>query len=370
MSITDVQTSSTVVTAWLRKTWSAIEGALLSSRAHWRSGGDGRAYVAVTTNPDGTPRATVLPARNTVHARDPETGRLTEALHIFDNARQAAYYQVGRTTYYRKIEGHTGWVQSKVDEHGYDRLQIVVFSHQAEDGYGDPWARAIWGLQDSATRTATDGAIAGALMAVPQRVILGASQEEQKQSTEKMYLSRLLTLTNKDSKIEQFAAAQLQQFGTLLTMFARQAASTTGLPVQHFGITSEANPTSGDSKREDKSRIDTRANRIARDFGAAWHLVLDLLLDFYPSEVSATVRDSARVVWEEQNKPTPESMGDLGVKLASARHGDRPMFSRQFILTTMGLGQAEIEDELSRVERDALEELIGSDDDTDPPVDQ
>lgn len=368
MSITDVQTSSAAVTTWLRKTWRAVEGALVSSRAHWRSGGDGRAYVAVTTNQDGTPRLTVLPAKNTVHAREPETGRLTEALHLFDSGRQAAYYEVGRTTHYRKTED--GWVQSNVDPHGYDRVQIVVFAYQADDGYGEPWARSIWGLQDAASRVATDGAIAGALMAVPQRVILGATQEEQSQSTEKLYLSRLLTLTNKDSKIEQFAAAQLQQFGTLLTMFARQAASITGLPVQHFGITSEANPTSGDSKREDKSRIDTRADRIARDFGAAWHLVLDLILDFYPGTVSETVRESARVIWDKPNRPTPEAMGDVGVKLASAKHGDRPMFSRQFILKTMGLPQEEIEAELELTDRDTLEDLIRDDDDSGSPVDQ
>lgn len=365
LTIVDQTTNSSRITKFLREAWRDCDGDLVSSRVHWGAGGKGRAYCAVTSNPDGSPRMTMLSAESTVHRRDPDTGELVEALHVYDDGTRAAHYEIGRTTWF--MRSPDGWSRYRTEDHGYDRLQIVVFSYRAQDGYGDPWSRPIWGLQDSATRVATDGAIAGALMAVPQRVILGATQEEQKQPAEKLYLARLLTLSKSDAKITEFAAAQLQQFSALLNMFAGQAASITGQPVSFFGLRSDANPTSGDAKREDDGRVNKLAERISRDYTASWQLVLQLLLDFYPTNVAESVRRSATVTWKDLNEPSVTEQADQAVKLAAAKWGDEPLFSRRFILEQMGLTEPEIEAELERMQDDRLARLLEVDSDPGSP---
>lgn len=362
ISISDVSSSVTSVAKWLRKIWRDIDGAQISSRTHWEALGQGRAYVAVTSNADGSPRATMLTAKSTVHLLDPDTGELKYALHVHGAlGDKAELYEKGRTTSYLSLPG-TGWVRSDVYDHGYPRVPIVVFSARSScpDGYGEPIAKDIWSLQDAAIRVATDGAIAGALMAVPQRVIMGATQEEQKMTAEKLYLSRLLTLSKADAKIEQFSAAQLQQFSTLLTTYARQAASLMALPVSMFGVASEANPASGDSQRQDDTRINRRSERLSRDYTSSWQLVLQLLLDFSPTAVSEEASRSATVEWVDPANPTRSELADMALKLASASYGPSkgPLVSRRFILRKLGLTDAEIDAEMDELESSALEDLL------------
>jgi hypothetical protein len=362
VGITDLTADSARVAKFLRTTWRDIDGPLLSSRVHNAALGAGRAYVSVTSNEDGSVRASMLTAKSTVHEIDPDTGELTEALRVYGkDGDRATFYQRGRNTFLRK-DDYLGWQVTGVDEHGFDRLSIVVFSQRSQrpDGYGEPVAKGVWKLQDAATRVATDGAIAGALMAVPQRVILGATAEEQKQSTEKLYLARLLTFTKGDAKIEQFAAAQLQQFGTLLNMYARQAASITAIPITMFGVTSDSNPQSGDSARQDDSRITRRAERISRDFTPAWQLVEQLFLDFYDGPVSDDVRRSVSVTWLDASAPSRSELADMGLKLASAKYGPdgRPLVSQRFILRKLGLTETEIDEELASIDDGALAQLL------------
>lgn len=365
ITVADVTSSVSSVAKWLRKAWRDIDGAQLSSRTHWEALGASRAYVAVASNPDGTPRATMLSARSTVHRMNPDTGEIEEALHVYGrDADRAMYFEVGRTTWLQKSTVD-GWQAVRTDEHGYPRVPVVVFCARSssQDGYGEPIAKDIWTLQDSGIRVMTDAGIAAALMAVPQRVILNATTEEQKMTAEKLYMARLLTLSGKDSTIEQFTAAQLQNFTTMLTSIARQAASTAGLPVSMFGVASDANPASGDSQRQDDSRITRRAERLSRDYTSSWQLVLQLLLDFAPVAVSEEARRSATVEWLDAANPSRSELADMALKLASAKYGPdgQPLVSRRFILRKLGLTETEIEEELDAIEESALEALMRQD---------
>lgn len=373
IGITDLTSDFARVSKFLRTTWRDIDGPLLSSRVHSEALAYGRAYVSITSNQDGSVRASMLTAKSTVHEINPDTGELIEALRVYGKkGDRATFYQRGRTTFLQKND-HNGWQVVGVDEHGFDRVSIVVFTQrsQSQDGYGDPVAKGVWKLQDASTRVATDGAIAGALMAVPQRVILGATSEEQKQTTEKLYLARLLTFTKSDAKIEQFAAAQLQQFGTLLNMYARQAASVTAIPITMFGVTSDSNPQSGDSAQQDDSRITRRAERISRDFTPSWQLVEQLLLEFYDGPVSADVLRSVSVTWLDASAPSRSEMADMGLKLASAKYGPdgRPLVSQRFILRKLGLTETEIDAELALIENDVLAEMLKEVPEDDPTGD-
>jgi len=372
ISITDVECSVERVAKWLRSQWRDIDGDLLSSRVHTEALAYGRAYVSVTTGEDGKPQATMLTAKSTVHKMNPRTGELDEALRVYGReGKLATLYQRGRTTWLQKVEG--GWRVERQDDHGYSRVQIVVFSQRSakQDGYGAPVTRSIWGLQDAGSRVSTDAAIAGALLAVPQRVIKGVTQDNKpKMSAEKMYLARLLTLSGKDASIEQFAAAQLQNFATLLNMYSKQAASSLGAPISLFGVASDANPASGDAKAEDDSRITRRAERIARDFTSSWELVLQLLLDFCPFPVTDEARRSATVAWLDPNKPTMAEGADMALKLASAKYGpnERPLVSHQRILKMLGLSDEEILAELDLIEEDELTALLREPVEEDPSV--
>lgn len=361
ISVTDVECSVERVAKWLRERWRDIDGDLLSSRVHTEALGYGRAYVSVTTDENGNPDARMLTAKSTVHRMNARSGELDEALRVYGrDGSLATLYQIGRTTWLSRTEG--GWRVDRTDAHGYPRLQIVVFSQRSskQDGYGAPVTRSIWGLQDAASRVSTDAAIAGALLAVPQRVIKGATQKEQQQSAEKLYLARLLTLSGKDASIEQFAAAQLQNFATLLNMYCKQAASSLGAPISLFGVASDANPASGDAKAEDDSRITRRAERIARDFTSSWEQVLQLLLDFCPFPVTEEARRTATVTWLKPSQPTMAESVDAVSKLAGIGYGPNklPVVSRERLMKMLGLTDEEILEELELIEDDELTQLL------------
>lgn len=373
LSIVDLVCADLSLAKFMRDRWRDLDGDLISSRVHTEALTYGRAYVAVTSKADGSPFMTMLTALSTVHKLNPLTGSLREALRVYGDRNQySTHYELGRTTHREKTnEGQ--WRITNTEEHAYDRLNIVLFTARstATDGYGQPEAKAIWSLQDAGTRTATDGAIAGALAAVPQNVILNASEEATAgKSASQLYMSRILALKGSNVEIGQFAAAQLQQFGTLLTTFARQAASVMGVPVSIFGVASEANPSSGDAQRQDDSRITRRADRLARDFTPGWQEVLNILADYTPSEIKVTdaALRSLDVEWMKANAPTAGEIADLAVKYASAKlPNGAPVLSHRFILKKLGLTPKEIEEELEAAEDSVFAQMMRDDDNDEPP---
>lgn len=373
ITIADIDCRDGSLAEYLRSAWFGADGDRVSSRTHLLALMHGRSYVAVSSRADGSPDLTCLSALETVHTVDPATGVVNEVLRVYGNGqRRATHYLPGKTVHYVRAGDFSAWQESRTVSHQYGRLFIVPFVNTAfatDAADGSPEARSLWHLQDSATRIATDMSIAAALMAVPQRIILGATDEEADEGAVQLYMSRMLMFRNSDAKVEQFSAAQLQQFGTALVTLARVASTAVGIPVSLFGVSSEANPSSGDAMREDDSRITKRAERLTREFTPAWQSVLSILADFYPGhrEVSDEDLQSISPSWRDPSRPTLAMLADFGQKLATASYDGRPLFSREFIYRKMGMTSTEILDELDRVEEDPIRAIMREGGDDDPP---
>lgn len=362
-------------TDWLRTLFKAIGGADFVNSAILSAMEYGRAYLVPTGSDrqDGLPGIQAVPGRDMVHSVDPYTGEVKEALRVFGPARMwRVYYTRERTQYLRPEEG--GWVAYKTIPNPDGK--IAAFPLICRDEVNNPWGRPegkdVFKLQDSACRIATDMAIASATMAVPQRTILGAEPEDfapknadgspvldesgnpvPPPTGEELYMSRILLISDAAAKIGEFTAAQLQNFTTGLNAVTRQAAAALGIPLSVFGVTSDANPESGDAKREDDTRLVRRAEQLLRGFDPAWSSLFEFLLNVYGfGELTVVVR------WVDPRLPNLASRADGVLKLASILVGGKPLYDWEELRQMLGDSQEDIDKARERMENDTITALV------------
>src|SRR5205823_652596 len=139
------------------------------------------------------------------------------------------------------------------------------------------------GLTDAVCRTLTNLGGAQELLAVPQRYVLGATREDFVDAEGRpvpaweAYIGRILALGDPDTKVGQFAAADLRNFTEVVNLYARLVSALSGLPPHFLGLTSE-NPASADAIRSAEARLVKRAERRTRMFSGPWEQVMRLCL--------------------------------------------------------------------------------------------
>jgi hypothetical protein len=179
-------------------------------------------------------------------------------------------------------------------------------------------------------RSATDAASrilmnlqAGAeLMAIPQRVLFGVSQEDfgfdpnNPSAGFDAYMARILALGSPDAKAFQFQAADLRNYVEALQELSKEVASYTGLPPQYLSFSSE-NPASAEAIKSAESRLVKKAERKSRMFGRAWEEAMRLGMLVMDGSVP---KDAYQLesVWRDPSTPTFAAKADGVTKLYSA----------------------------------------------------
>lgn len=361
LDIKEITAEDPAVMEYLRKVWVANNGQEKASKGHTEAMAIGRAYLAVTPSDDpDVPLIQVIRADQMVHKTDTYTGKVTEALRVYGKNRDRyAYYSPGSIKYYATDNGRLVH-DPDIPVHeipSTDEVPVFPLISRAEidDRWGRPEAKAIYSIQDSGTRAMTDLSVASTLMAAPQRVLTNASDEDLQDeagnpiSPSKLYMARLLMLSNPDSGVTQFQAAQLQNFTTAVNSLARQAASLMGISTSVFGITSDANPVSGDGQREGDMRLVHRAERIGRGFKQSWvnmNRYIAIAYGGFSKEQASTIN----VEFVNPATPTVQAQADAIVKYAAVTVAGQPLFTRRALLKEMGktdeqIDQMDAEDE-------------------------
>ncbi len=302
----------------------------------------GRAFVTVGSAPeDGAPPVIrVESARHMAADFDPYTRRVSAALRLLaeepgdrpasrkggrltSSARAARLYLPDRTVTLERINRSARWtvVDEDVHELGRPLVEMLVNRGRAGERTGRTEMRDVIGLTDAACRTLTNLQGAQEMLAVPQRYVLGARQEDftdahgQPIPAWEAYVGRFLMLTNEAAKAGQFPAADLRNFTEVMNLYAQLVASVTGLPPHYLGQSTE-NPASADAIRSSEARLIKRAERKQRAFGGGWERVMRLAMLVEGQDPARAVE--LETVWRDAATPTIAARADAVTKLVAA----------------------------------------------------
>lgn len=343
------------------------------SQAHDEALRTGIAYVVVSAHPEitDTPLFTAESPSSFYSHVDPRSGKVLWAIRSYkSNIEEPAYhidehdrvtvYEPNITRYLVRYRGK--WfsdpdIEDREHNLGEPPVEALINRRSRRNPFGVPEHQALWDLQDAAIRAMTNLQIAQEFSAIPQRVIMQADEEDFAGSEDEnippvtqaeMVLRRYLVLTG-DAKIGEYSAAQLQNYATSLTVVARQASAVSGLPLDFLGISSEANPESGDAIRGHNDRLIRRAQRFARGMTPAWERALRKGAQVVGL---GNIEEFARVkmTWADPGSVTPSAMADAAMKLSQIRTPQGPLFSREYLWRFLDVdpeSREEMRDELA-----------------------
>lgn len=308
--------------------WQANDLDEESSLAHLDALVFGRTYVTVTRgeSDDDPPVITVESARTMAVEIDPATRKISAAARVFerDDTGQpagAVLYLPGKNATWRRTNGV--WRATSADRFALNEVAVVPLINRARLArrQGATEMRDVMGLTDAACRSLTNLQAAQELLAVPQRYVLGATQEDfvdqngQPIPAWEAYIGRFLALGNQDAKVGQLPGSDLRNFTEVMNHYAKLVASVTGLPPHFLGMSTD-NPASADAIRSSEARLVKRAERRGRAFGEGWERVMRLALRFVGDDDAAARR--LETVWRDPSTPTYAAKADAVVKLFQA----------------------------------------------------
>ncbi len=296
----------------------------------------GRSYICVGTNEDDpeTPLVTVESPMEMTAEISPRTRKVTAALRYYKDKAddgsvidKAVLYLKDQTLWAEKkwSGSNRGWTITGRDRHGLGRVPVVPLINRARVGDRDGVSELsdVIQLTDAAARALTLAQLATEALSVPQKVLLGAEEADfidpatgKLKTKWEAYFGSVWALENPDAKPFQFSAADLANFDKIVTLYAAQVSSVTGLPLRFFGQNT-ANPPSADGIRADEARIVKRAERRHRAWGGAWEEVARLIVLIRDGDVPDEWRE-LESIWRNAATPTEAQTTDAVVKTVQA----------------------------------------------------
>lgn len=268
---------------------------------------------------------------NFIAKQDYRTRKVKNALRIYEdpeipNEKYVALYLPDRTVYLGQSKNQSSqWFVDYIVQHDLDRVLVSPLVNRARI---HEWcgrseiSRELRSATDAASRIMMNLQSAAELMAIPQRILFGVSQEEFPVDPDKpgaameAYMARILAFENEGGKASQFNSADLRNYVDALQELAKQVASYTGLPPQYLSFSSE-NPASAEAIKSSEARLIKTVERKARMFGQSWEEAMRLgmlVID------GAIPQDSFKLetVWRDPSTPTFAAKADGTTKLHAA----------------------------------------------------
>lgn len=174
------------------------------------------------------------------------------------------------------------WEIAFRDEHGFDFVPITRMANRPRTNNRDGRSEitlAMRSITDAACRTLLGLEVAREIYSVPQRVILGASENEFQNTdgTPKAawdtYITKVLGLERDEEgqlpELKQLQAYDPSVFTKLIDMYASQMAGMLAAVPQDLGLYTQGNPTSAEAGAVNESRRDRRAILKQKMFGSS-----------------------------------------------------------------------------------------------------
>lgn len=324
----------------------------------------GRGYLCAGSNErdEATPLITVESPLQMVHEWSNRRRQVTAAARFYTEdvgGRQvphATLYQPDSTIWLKQDAGK--WVEDETedspgrDDHGlgYCPVSPLVNRASSEDRYGESEMLPLIGVTDAAARALTNAQLATERMGVPTRLAVGMAATDFKDAETgqsltqwESYFGSIWATGNKDAKFDQFAAADLNNFKTIFSVWAGAASGLSGLPMRYLGQPSD-NPPSADGIRAEEARIIGTAEE-KQQFADG-----PIEDNMRTTRTIATGNTDDRLLqivtdWRPAATPSQAQAADAAVKLHSEN-----IYSRREALRSMGKSPQQIkviEDEIA-----------------------
>jgi hypothetical protein len=266
----------------------AFTDALVFGRAYWLVGRD------EDDGPDDPPDICVESPLNIAASWDARTRRPKAVLQSYfeDDQRHAVLYTPDQTIYIAEDDNAT-WQIVNRDVHNFGMVPVIRMANQPRAGKRDGTSQIspeVMSITDAACRTLLNLTAASEFYSVPQKLILGATEEDfigtdgSKKSAWETYIGRILAL-QRDAEgalpeVKQFEAYDPSVFTKVVEMFASQAAGILAAPPQDLGLYTQGNPVTAEAMQVSESRRDRRARRMHANFSGAMVETVQMALRF------------------------------------------------------------------------------------------
>lgn len=311
--------------------WQANNLDEASQQAHVDALVHRRAYVIVGSGDAGGPPVITVESAQQVYAeRDPKTRKIVSAIKRWtDEDAQTEWvtlYLPNETVWYTSEDAGRTWSEPRTDAHRLGVVPVVPLVNRGRilDPDGVSELADIVPLSDAACKIATDMMISAEFHAMPRRMVVGLSEDDQMDQDGRpiskwaQIAGRVWTIDALPSEVnaQQFAEADLSNFHSTLNSLARMVSSMAGLPPHFLGY-SDANPASADAIRSSETRLIKRAERRQRAFGGTWEQVMRLAMRVAGETLPDNI-DALETVWRDASTPTIAQRADAVVKMRQA----------------------------------------------------
>jgi hypothetical protein len=268
----------------------AYTDALVMGRSYWlidRDEDDG---------PDDPPDICVESPMNisgTWDIRTRKPAAVLQSYYQYESAQRFAALYLPEQTIHLAQDDTGTWQLVGRDRHNFGMVPVVRMTNMPRAGNREGSSQittAVKSLTDSACRTLLNLTAASEFYSVPQKLILGATEEDfigsdgQKKTAWETYIGRILAL-QRDAEgalpeVKQFEAYDPSVFTKVIEMYASQAAGTLCAPPQDLGLYTQGNPVTAEAMQVSESRRDRRTRRMHANFGCALVEVAQMALRY------------------------------------------------------------------------------------------
>lgn len=322
------QPHATDVDEDLNQIWDANDLDAEQSMAHVDALAMGRAWLTVGSSYDPDDDMPVICAESPLNISalwDVRSFQPRAVLQTYwvDYQRHAAVYLPDQTIHIG--EDDTGvWQVTDRDQHNFGEVLAVRMANRPRaynrDGASEI-TPSVMSLTDAACRTLLGLEVAREFYSVPQRYILGASEQDfqdadgNAKTAWQAYITRILALERDDEgnlpTVGQFQAYDPSSFTKVIDMYASKMSGIIGVPPQDLGLYTEGNPVNADAILYSEQRRNRRAKRKQSLFGPAWIKAIQMAVRIQHN--GAALPDDYRrlsMEWADPATPTPAATTD------------------------------------------------------------
>lgn len=223
------------------------------------------------------------------------------------------------------------WVIVDRDEHDFDFVPVVRMAHKPRTSNRDGSSAitpAMMSLTDAACRTLLGLEVAREIYSVPQKALLGATEEafQNSDGTPKAawetYITRILAIERDENgelpELKQLAAYDPSVFTKLLDWYASSMSGLVHAPPQNLGLYTQGNPASADSVVAMNSERDLSAVQMQKQFGPELVKVAQLTMRFVNGGALPEQYRTLAADWNPVTLPTPGVTSDAITKQITA----------------------------------------------------
>lgn len=275
-------------------------------------------FLHITADADGYPLLEVVHGGDATGVLDEATGLLTEGYAVLqrddnENPTLEAYFQPGRTTYYRPGEPE----EVRTNAAAWPLLVPILHRPDARRPFGHSRiSRACMQIMQGALRTIKRSEISAEFYSFPQKYVLGMSPDAERLDKWRATISSFLRI-DKDEDGERPTLGQFQQqsmspYTEQLRTFAALFAGETGLTLDDLGFVTD-NPSSAEAIKASHENLRLAARKAQRTFGSGFlnaGYLAACVRDNYPYQRRQLYLTTP--VWEPVFEPDAAMLSSIG----------------------------------------------------------